>query len=258
MKILSAVAAIIFFAVRAMAETTNGLSDAEIQGRQLAKQLCEMRPDTNFSQSGILSVRDGTGDILNIPIKFEVFAYSTEWYQVSQTNWLSLYQAFPTNGLNEELQVTHNGNLQNKYFHHAGSGIGRIPEVEDQHVVFPGKPDEPFIHSDFSIGDLGLEFFCWPQQKVLKKEVRRSRGCTVLESTNPNPTNGYSRVVSWIDDETLGIVHAEAYDANGKLLKEFDPKSFKKVNGQWQLQEMEIRNVQTGSRSRMEFDVKNQ
>ena len=85
----------------------------------------------------------------------------------------------------------------------------------------------------------------------------RSRECTVLESTNPDPsTNGYSRVVSWIDEETLGIVHAEAYDAQNKLLKEFDPKSFKKVNGQWELQEMEIRNVQTGSRSRIEFDLK--
>jgi hypothetical protein len=40
------------------------------------------------------------------------------------------------------------------------------------------------------------------------------------------------------------------------LLKEFAPKSFKKVNGQWELQEMEIRNVQTGSRTRLEFDLK--
>jgi hypothetical protein len=62
-------------------------------------------------------------------------------------------------------------------------------------------------------------------------------------------------VDSWIDEETLGIVHAEAYDANGKLLKVFDPKTFKKVNGQWELQEIEIRNVQTGSRSRIEFDL---
>jgi hypothetical protein len=78
-----------------------------------------------------------------------------------------------------------------------------------------------------------------------------------LESTNPNsPPNGYSRVVSWIDNETHGIVQAEAYDAKGKLLKEFYPKTFKKVNGQWELQEMEIRNDQTGSRTRLEFDLK--
>ena len=114
-----------------------------------------------------------------------------------------------------------------------------------------------FANSDFSLCDLGLEFFHWPEQKILKKEVKRSRGCSVLESTNPDPsTNGYSRVVSWIDEETLGIVQAYAYDAKGKLLKEFYPKDFEKVNGQWQVQEMEMLNDQTGSRSRLVFDLK--
>ena len=115
----------------------------------------------------------------------------------------------------------------------------------------------PFANSDFWFVDLGLEFFHWPEQKVLKKDVHRSRGCTVLESTNPNPgTNGYSRVVSWIDNETLGIVEAYAYDAKGKLLKDFYPKDFKKVDGQWQVQTLVMENVQTGSRSRLEFDLK--
>jgi hypothetical protein len=115
----------------------------------------------------------------------------------------------------------------------------------------------PFANSDFWVCDLGLEFFHWPQQKVLKREIKRSRGCTVLESTNPDPsTNGYSRVVSWIDDESGGIVQAEAYDFNGKLLKEFMPKSFKKVNGQWEVGTMQMENVQTGSRTRLEFDLK--
>jgi hypothetical protein len=86
--------------------------------------------------------------------------------------------------------------------------------------------------------------------------MRRGRACKVLESTNPSSTtNGYSRVVSWIDNESGGIVQAEAYDFKNKLLKEFAPKSFKKVNGHWELQEMEIRNVQTGSRTRLEFDL---
>ena len=117
----------------------------------------------------------------------------------------------------------------------------------------------PFANSDFWIADLGLEFFHWPQQKVLPKttNLKRGRDYTLLESTNPNPsTNGYSRVLSWIDKETGGILEAEAYDAQSKLLKDFAPKSFKKVNGQWELQEMEIRNVQTGSRTRLEFDLK--
>jgi len=115
-----------------------------------------------------------------------------------------------------------------------------------------------FANSDFWIADLGLEFFHWPGQKILKRENSRGRVCKVLESTNPNPsTNGYSRVDSWIDEETLGIVQAYAYDAQGKKLKEFYPKDFKKdANGQWQVGMMEMDNVQTGSRSRIEFDLK--
>jgi hypothetical protein len=86
--------------------------------------------------------------------------------------------------------------------------------------------------------------------------LKRGREYTLLESTNPYPFNGYSRVLTWIDKESGGILEAEAYDSNGRLLKDFAPKSFKKVNGQWELQEMEIRNVQTGSRTRLEFDLK--
>ena len=118
----------------------------------------------------------------------------------------------------------------------------------------------PFAGSDFWQCDLGLEFLHWPTQKILPKttNLKRGREYALLESTNPNPpTNGYARVLSWIDKESGGILAAEAYDANGKLLKEFEPKSFKKVNGQWELSEMEIRNVQTGSRTRLEFDLKN-
>jgi hypothetical protein len=247
------VATVLFFTVGAMAETTNGLSDAEIQGRNLAQQLLEQRPATNFIQTGVLKIRDAKGISTNLFLRCRIIADST--------NWFSDYVVSPTSSLSTflSLKIFHKNNSTNSYV---------LYKCDD------GTPDEscyaagadllidvntPFANSDFWAGDLGLEFFHWPEQRVLKKELKRSRGCEVLESTNPNPsTNGYSRVVSWIDEESGGIVHAEAYDAAGKLLKVFDPKSFKKVNGQWELQEMEIRNVQTGSRSRIEFDLNKQ
>jgi hypothetical protein len=149
------------------------------------------------------------------------------------------------------LLVSHFQHGPNHYVTFIDHGLGAsIPNSE---TMFP------FRHSDFWLCDLGLEFFHWPSQKILPKPTNlvRGRDYTLLESTNPNPsTNGYSRVLSWIDKETGGILQAEAYDFNGKLLKEFAPKSFKKVNGQWQLQEMIIRNVQTSSRTWLEFDLK--
>ena len=123
----------------------------------------------------------------------------------------------------------------------------------------PRGVTEPFANSDFWLGDLGLEFLRWPGQKILRGETMRGVLCKVLESTNPNPpTNGYSRVVTWIDNESLGIVQAKAYDAKGNLLKDFYPNDVKKVNGQWQVGSMEIYNVQTRSRTTLKFDLKKQ
>ena len=116
----------------------------------------------------------------------------------------------------------------------------------------------PFAGSDFWLADLGLEFLHWPQQRVLKKQMRKGLSCDVLQSINPQAgPGGYSRVLSWIAinrPEDIVIVHAEAYDAQNKLLKEFDPKKVEKVNGLWQLEEMEIRNQPTGSPTKIEFN----
>jgi outer membrane lipoprotein-sorting protein len=105
--------------------------------------------------------------------------------------------------------------------------------------------------------DLGTEFFHWPRQVLTKREMRKGRGCDVLESRPARPAL-YSRVVSWIDQETSGLLMAEAYDASGRLLKEFEVKGFKKVAGQWRVREMEIRNRQlkTATRLQFQFDAK--
>ncbi len=218
----------------AVAAGTNNPSDAEIQGRQLARQLCEMRPAENFTNTGTLQIRYGNGIRAEISVKFRTI--------VTATNWLAIYET-TSEAYRVKLIVIHSDDQPDRYQFRESD----LPENEIM---------APFAGSDFWIADLGLDFFHWPEQKILKHEMRRGRACQVLESTNPDPTPaGYSRVVSWIDNETLGIVQAEAYDAKGDLLKEFYPKSFKKVNGQWELQEMEIRNDQTGSRTRLDFDL---
>ena len=218
-----------------MAATTNELSDAEIQGRQLAQQLCELQPTGNFTNQGVLQIRHGDGKRTGISVRFQTI--------VTTTNWLVIYET-TSEAYRVKLIIIHNRNHANWYQF-------RESDLNENEIM------APFAGSDFWIADLGLEFFHWPQQKILKHEMRRGRSCRVLESTNPDPSpNGYSRVVTWIDNETFGIVQAEAYDTKGQLLKEFYPKTFKKVNGQWELQEMEIRNDQTGSRTRLEFDLK--
>jgi hypothetical protein len=251
MKIFYALAAmVLFLAADATAQTTNTLSDVEIQGRELAQKILEQRPITNSIQNGILQIRYEKKTTTNVPIQFKVMASPIN----IAIDWETIYEtAAKSNRV--ELVVNHKARKPNTYL--LFEGLSRLGEPIDHPVILSGsKTMRSFAGSDFWVTDLGLEFFHWPEQKILKKEFRRNCACEVLESTNPDPaTNGYSHVVSWIDEDSSGIVHAEAFDAQNKLLKVFDPKSFKKVNGQWELQEMEIRNVQTGSRTRLEFDL---
>lgn len=227
---------------------TNGLSEAEIQGRELARQLCEARPTENVTNSGTIKIRTGGGKLLVASLKVESL--------VEADGWKNNYTAELTTDKDRfdySLTVIHAAGVPTTYQADDRNFAGR-----HQKTLLPNQNAVPFAGSDFWLCDLGLEFFHWPQQKLLPKttNLKRGREYTLLESTCPNPpTNGYSRVLTWIDKESGGILYAEAYDTQGKLLKEFEPKSFKKVNGQWELQEMEIRNVQTGSRTRLEFDL---
>jgi hypothetical protein len=230
-------AMILFFALGAAAQTTNGLSDAEIQGRKLAQQLCDARPAEDFTNTGQLLIRPKGAPSSSLRFKSQTIATASNWQSIYETTSES-YQV--------KFLIVHD--------------IGGIQFLEIRNgETIKSELTTRFAGSDFWLCDLGLEFFHWPGQKILKKENTRGRGCMVLESTNPEPsTNSYSRVLSWIDEESGGIVQAEAYDFKNKLLKEFAPKSFKKVNGQWELQDMEIYNDQTRSRTRIEFDLKKQ
>jgi hypothetical protein len=215
-------------------------AEASRQGRALAAELISGHPTQNITNSAVLNIRDANGNLAQIPVRFELF--------LSGNSWENRYVVLNTNSsiITETLSVIHADSQPNRYLHSLAGTT--TPAACD--------PTNSFAGSDFALGDLGLEFLHWPEQRVLKSQMRRSRSCRVLESVNPSPAPGaYSRVVCWVDIDTDGIVHADAYDCKNKLLKEFDPKEFKKVDGQWQLREMEIDNRQTGSRTRIEFNL---
>ena len=249
MNILRVILAAILFFTAAAHSQTNILSDTEIQGRALAQKILAQQPTENFTNTGTLKIIR-KHDASSSPISFETIITATNLTCIYECNSLST------------LTVVHWPDDGNKYFYSSALGDGSMPRslfVAQSKTNGLASADLffPFADSDFWLCDLGLEFFHWPEQKVLKKESHRTCGCTVLESTNPNPTpESYSRVVSWIDNDSLGIVEAYAYDTNGKLLKDFYPKDFKKIRGQWQVQTLVMENVQTGSKSRIEFDLK--
>jgi hypothetical protein len=229
---------ILLAAIGAVAATTNDLSDAEIEGRKLAQQLCEARP-AESTNTGVLKIRDAKKHWLEIPVRFQITAA-----QADSSGWEARYETTGTN--HWLLTISHAANQPNHY---------RLVGPDGPADLTGNKTAVPFAGSDFWIADFGLEFLFWPEQKILKKEFHKNCACVVLESTNPHPaTNGYARVVSWIDEDSGSVIEAQACDGSGNPLKDFNLKSLTKVNGHWRVEAVIMENVQTGSRTRLEFD----
>ena len=222
-------------------QTAAGLTGDQIAGRALVEKILARWPAQNFTNTGTLQIRDGSGHRSSVAVACET--------QVTGTNWLNRYIATPEAASNGPaiFVAVHSGTEPNAYAF-SGAEAAAAPPAASRIAA-------PFAGSDFWLCDLGLDFFHWPGQKVVKKEFHRQCPCTVLESTNPHPRPGlYSRVVCWIDNDSLGIVEAYAYDYDGRQLKNFYPKKLEKVNGEYQVGSMVMENLQTDSKSVLEFE----
>jgi hypothetical protein len=223
--------------------------NADADGQALVAELLSRRPAPEFkTNTCYLSIRPpkGQGPRRVIPIHYREL--------VTESTWTSVYETAPTNREPRvRLTIVRKPDAANVYRSaEAPDAVGL--DAAEKTVAGVGTMT-PFAGSDFWIADLGLEFLHWPTQRLLKKEMTRGQFCNVLESVAPAAqTNGYVRVKSWLDIDTGGVVFAEAYDAGGKLSKEFAPKGLKKVQGGWELEEVEIINRQTSSRTRLQFD----
>ena len=219
---------------------------ARLEGRALANSIVSQKPIEGNTLIGKLTIRPSSGKRTEIPIKFQTL--------VTATNWQNLYLMHDmVRNRAALLTVIHAPPKPNVFVLATVAGTGGSEEVTQ---LMGNQAMIPFAGSDFWVIDLGLEFFHWPVQRVTAKEFASGMACRVLESLNPNPAPGaYRRVVSWVDIETLGIVKAEAYDANDRMLKTFTPKKFKKIAGRWQLKEMEIFNKRADSKTTIAFDL---
>jgi hypothetical protein len=234
---------VLLFSVSTLAQGTKSSPTAppseKIDAAALLKDIVGHPPQAANQMMGLLKIRGADGKLREVPIKWISRPLTNKWVDVYQTpEKFSLPQ--------ETLAIFHGENEPNRYDLRKGGAGGEAT----------ANPWIPFAGSDFWLGDFGLEFLHWPNPKHIKTEMRKSRPCYVIETRNPDPKSpGYARVLSWIDTENGGLIRAESYTADGKLLKEFQIKNIDRVNGRWQLKAVEIRNDQTDSNTRLEFEL---
>lgn len=218
-------------------------ADPDAAGRELAAKLRTLCPAESLTNSATLRTYAGRKLQRELPLHISV--------QVGETNWTTTYLTNPQDNTNQtRLSIVRNADGSAEYQWHSDLGSPRMSSTPSGSELMT-----PFAQSEFWLADLGMDFLHWPTQRLLKKEICRGQSCDKLESRVPLERDyGYVRVVSWFDIDTGGPVLVEAYDAAGRMVKEFKPNDFKKVNGQWQVEEVEILNPRTDSRSTIRFD----
>lgn len=221
--------------------------NSEQAGQALAENLRNSVPEENTQFEAILKTRSRDGQIRRVPLSCQVVVGPDHWQTTYTTQAADPIPA-------ETLVIRHRRGQPNEY--HFAQGGPTQPAPASPSPLGLDKAAQPLAGSDFWLVDLGMDFLHWPGQRLIKTEMRKSRWCHVLESTNlASGAAGYSRVLSWLDKEKGQPLLAEAYDQQNQLLKEFSIGSIKKVNGKWQVQDMKITNLRTRSRTWLEFDL---
>lgn len=236
--------AVTVFGICAGRAATKPAEASDEEGEKLAAELRLLRPPDNMAIQGLLRIRDADGRRANIPFHYRFISGEKTWQNVYET-------VGDGRVAGETLKVIHTEDGPNRYlFSPANQRSAGEPIAGDKAMI-------PFANSDFWLADLGLEFLHWPGQRIVheaKIKMRKGRPCKVLESVNSrSDAAGYTRVRSWIDIETGQPILAEAYGPDNKLVKEFEIGSVTKVNGHWELKNMEMRDAKTDSRTVIEF-----
>lgn len=222
------------------------------EGQTLAAELRAAYPPDRFEVRGQIRIRHEDGRRTSLPFRHEVIPGLSSWQLVYHT---MPSPATPAQHLVVRLspdqppRYTVSGRLDD-----AGRELEPVILTGDQAMI-------PFAGSDFWLADLGLDFLHWPEQRIdrsTRLTMRKGRSCKVLESINTRPgAAGYTRVRAWVDNETGAIIIAEAYGPDNRRMKEFEIGGFTRIDGRWELKNMEMRNLRDDTRTVLEFSYQN-
>jgi hypothetical protein len=185
------------------------LTDAKL----ISSKAMRARPPGDWRLKGQMTVITDAGETkhdLNILYRFD-----------ETTGLISRYEYVNVNGQRETIEVIY-------------PFSGR-PQVLDYNTGTALKePHKNLLNSSFTPSDLSLDFLTWKKQKFLGSEDFKDRECYHIETYSQKEDGSpYGRVEAWIDQEYFAIMKSSCYDAEGKLVKEFQIKQITILEGNY-------------------------
>lgn len=100
----------------------------------------------------------------------------------------------------------------------------------------------PIRDTDLSWSDLSLSYLWWPGGRTVGEERIKGRSCFIVDLPAPPGEAGRCAGVRlWLDPQIRILLQAAAYDAQGRMDRLLEVRSFKKVRGVWVIQDVDVR-----------------
>jgi hypothetical protein len=108
----------------------------------------------------------------------------------------------------------------------------------------------PIQDTCLSWTDLTLAFLWWGDGVVIGRQEVKGQPCYVLDVHPPDARAWpYGSVRIWIDTRISMLLQAETCNKLGDPVRRLQVKSFKKINDEWMIKDLEVDDVPSGSRT---------
>lgn len=232
-----------------------------------------------FITSGLITVQAQTSEEKGFEIAKERKVRDTGWNDSIQQTTMILRNGKGNESIREirikSLEVADDGDKGLTIFDKPADlkgtaflSFSHINKADDQWLYLPSlkrvkrissrNKAGPFMGSEFSYEDLSsfeLEKFKF---NYLKDDVLNGSQMYVIESFPTDKNSGYTKLISWVDQDQYLVHKVDFYDRKASRLKTLTANSYKLyLNKFWRAESMIMINHQTGKSTTMNYhDVK--
>lgn len=104
--------------------------------------------------------------------------------------------------------------------------------------------DQPIQNTALSWMDLTLGFLWWNGGQIIGQEENRGQPCYVLDRHAPiGGMEPYASVRIWVDKRVSMLLQTQGYDKLANLTRRLAVKSFKKINHEWMIKDLEVEDL---------------
>ena len=129
-----------------------------------------------------------------------------------------------------------------------------LPSLKRVKRISSRSKSGSFMGSEFAYEDLGSQEIEKYTYKYVKDEQLDGRNHWVIEQVPTDKKSGYSRQVSWVDQEYRQPAKVVFYDRKGALLKTFTFAGYKQYGKWWRAMSIDAINHQTKKRSTLTWE----